>query len=218
MDKKRVSSQSISRSGMIKTASLANKVPWVLTVEMPPGLRYTDTGVREFLSQLDHDGLRAVNAVELGSSNPGLSWLTAYQGDLTTAQQAQLRSHSSNATVEGSKLVVDVQNVTGSSPSDVLVKAGDFIQPTGGYKYPYMVTQDVLIGDVTQVENYQVLVPVNRPIIQQSGYTWTTANSTVVGSNVTWQLKLLMAASYSITPDRLLEWNAELMFMEYIED
>lgn len=218
MSKKRVSSQSISRSGMIKTASLANKVPWVFTVEMPPGLRYTDTGIREFLSELDDDGLRAAHPIELGSSNAGLTWLTAYQGDLTSAQIAQLRNHSDNATVQGSILTVDVQNVTGSSPNDILVKAGDFIQPLGGYLYPYVATQTVLIGDVTQVQNYQVQIPVNRPVIQQAGYTHNTSNGIAVGSDVTWTVKLLSAPEYSVNPDRLVEWDTALMFMEFIND
>lgn len=217
MDKKRVSGQTVSRSGMVKTSSIAGKVPWVFTVEMSPGLRYTDAGVREFLSLLDHDGLRSVQSIEIGASNTGLSWLTEYRGDLSVAQRAQLLCHADNAN-NVSELTVRVASVTGSSPTDYLVRAGDLIQPGGNYKYPYIVTQDVLIGDVTQTANYQVNVPVNRSIIQQSGYTWSQSDPVYVGSDVTWQVKLMEAPSYSINPDRLVEWNSPLIFMEYIED
>jgi len=100
----------------------------------------------------------------------------------------------------------------GASASDVVLAKGDYFQLDDGYKYPYTVTQDVLFG-VGGV----VSVPINRPFIAQSGYTPGGAGI-LVGSQVTWTVKMLAKPTYILMPNRYVGFSGDFTLIEVIGD
>lgn len=204
--RRKVVGQTISRSGHVKIGSIASNVPWVMDIEMAPVFDWT-TG-RSVVEEIDRLDRVITETVDIGGSNSGLSYITEYQGDLTPAQIAQLSVSSYNAL----DLVLDISSVTGESPSDYIFKKGDFLSLTGTYKYPYTVTQDTQIGSGSTVT-----IPLNRPFIDQTGYTEVGAGIRV-GNDVTWQVVMTKKPSYSINPGRRLSFNSNFELVEVIED
>jgi len=63
-----------------------------------------------------------------------------------------------------------------------------------------------------------ISVTLNRPIITQTGYTIDSGKGILVGTDVTWQVKMLTKPTYTITPDRFVEFNGEFELVEVVED
>jgi hypothetical protein len=151
--------------------------------------------------------------VNIGSTNSGLTYITAYQGDLSQAQLDQIVCVSGTGT-DGANIHIDTTSVTGS-PSGVLFKAGDFIQPqgnTGAYRYPYQVT-----SDVTYSSSADITVPVHRGVLTQTGTSITTGDLRV-GKNVNFQVKALQMPIYSVVPRDRIEFSGDFQLMEVITD
>lgn len=209
VSKQKLTGTTISRSGRLRTSMVASAQPFRFSVKYADMQKYeTLRGVLEDLDTLDTVGSEAI---DIGSTNTGLSWITAYQGDLTGAQVGQLSVDS----YSGSTITLSTSSVTGSSPSDYVVKKGDYIQLDSGYKYPYCATSDVQIGAVGA--GTKVSIPLHRPILTQTGYTISGAG-VVVGNDVTWQVKMLSKPSYTIIPARYVEFEGNFELMELIED
>ena len=198
IDKKKVASQSISRSGRLKTAEVASAVPYRFTVGVHEGGKYSEN--RAVLEELDRLDVTVEEQVDIGSTNSGLSYITAHLGGIT-AGTLTLNS------VANSNIYVNASGMTGSG---TLFKKGDFIQPqgnTGGYRYPYQVT-----SDVTFSTGANVTIPVHRPVIDQDGVALTSGN-VVYGNDVQWYVKMITKPSYTVLPyDRFtLDNNVELV-------
>lgn len=211
MSKNKVSGQTISRGGWLKTSQFYSTMPWTISLTMSPGIRYTDVGIRDFLSDLDQTGIETTESVEIGASNPGLSWINSYQGNLSQANLDLITIDNSMASPTGSVFTLNVSAVSVDAGT-LMFKKGDFIQPDTGYKYPYMVTENVYRGAGSTVG-----VPVHRPIIDQAGYTFGASKGILVGTAVTWQVRLLSLPTYTLTPDRLIEWGGDIVLMEVLE-
>ena len=78
-DTKKVASQSISRSGRLLTAELASANPYRITVGMHQGLKYSEN--RGLLQDIDALDITEEATIDIGGTNSGLSYITAYQGD-----------------------------------------------------------------------------------------------------------------------------------------
>jgi len=167
--------------------------------------------LRGVLEEIDRLDTVFTEAIDIGSTNTGLSWITSYQGDLSDAQVGQLTVDSASAQT----ITVDTSAVTGSTATDYLVKAGDYIQFDTGYKYPYCATQDVQIGAVGP--STTASIPVHRPILSQNGYT-IAGKGILVGNDVTWQVKMLTKPAYTVLPSRYVEFTGPFELMELIED
>ena len=210
VNKRKVAASSISRSGHIKTADRGVGV-YSFTVGMHDGLTYSNN--RGLLESLDTmDVINEAN-VNIGSTNSGLSYITAYQGDLTQANLDQIVCTTGTGT-DGANIHINTTGVTGS-PSGILFKAGDYIQPLGNtstYRYPYQVTSDVawsVSADIT--------VPVHRGVLSQTGTSITTGGLRV-GKNVNWQVKALQMPVYSVVPHDRIEFSGDFELMEVITD
>jgi hypothetical protein len=198
VDKRKLASQSISRSGRIKTAEVTSAVPYRFTVGVHEGAKYSEN--RAVLEELDALDVVTEEQIDIGSTNTGLSYITAYQGGIATGTLTCVSTANSNITV-------DASGVTGSG---TLFKKGDFLQPvgnTGGYRYPYQVTSDVAFSTGSSV-----VVPVHRPVIDQTGVALTSGNINI-GSAVKWYVKMTNKPAYTILPyDRFsLDDNLELV-------
>lgn len=210
VNKRKVAASSVSRSGHLKTADRGVGV-YQFTVAMHPGLTYsTNRGLLESLDTMDVINEANVN---IGSTNSGLSYITAYQGDLSQPQLDQIVCVSGTGT-NGANIHIDTTSVTGS-PSGVLFKAGDFIQPQGNtstYRYPYQIT-----SDVTYSSSANITVPVHRGVLTQSGTSITTGGLRV-GKDVNFQVKAVTMPIYSIVPHDRIEFSNDFELMEVITD
>lgn len=200
----KLSGQTVSRSGQIKFARVANNIPWQMTVEMHPGLTYsTSRGIVEELDRIDRSEESEIN---IGSTNTGLSYITAYQGQLGTADLANITVDSVNA----SNIVLDVSSVVTTSTT-VVFEPGDYIQLDTGYRYPYTVTSQVTRGIGTTIT-----VPINRPFIPQASYT-PAGKGILVGSAVSWRVVLTRRPTYTITPYNRLVFDGAFEMFEVIQ-
>jgi len=204
-DRRKVVGQTVSRSGIVKIGSIASKIPWVMSIEMHPGLKYsTNRSLTEEIDRLDRV---FTETVDIGSTNPALSYITRYMGDFTPTQIGQMTVSSAGSLT----ITFDMSSVVGDVPSDVVFKKGDFVSLAGGYKYPYTVTSDVVRGSAGTIN-----VPINRPFIDQQGFTEAGAVP-VVGSDVTWELVMSKKPSYAVVPYDRLEFNGVFELVEVIE-
>ena len=205
IDRRKVVGQTVSRSGIVKIGSIASKIPWVMSIEMHPGLQYsTNRSLTEEIDRLDRV---FTETVDIGSTNPALSYITRYMGDFTPTQIGQMTVSSAGSLT----ITFDMSSVVGDVPSDVVFKKGDFVSLAGGYKYPYTVTSDVVRGSASTIN-----VPINRPFIDQQGFTEAGAVP-VVGSDVTWELVMSKKPSYAVVPYDRLEFNGVFELVEVIE-
>ncbi len=198
VDKRKLASQSISRSGRIKTAEVTSAVPYRFTVGVHEGAKYSEN--RALLEQLDALDVVTEEQIDIGSTNTNLSYITSYQGGISSG------TITCNG-FDGKELYVNTSGVSGSG---TLFKKGDFLQPQGntaGYRYPYQVTSDVSFSAAANVT-----IPVHRPVIEQTGVALTSGN-VVKGSDVQWFVKMTNKPAYTILPyDRFsLDDNLELV-------
>ncbi len=204
--RRKLAGQTISRSGQVKIASVASNVPWQMIVEPRPGMQWEN--YRDTLEEIDRLDRIFVEVVDIGSSNPNLSYITEYQGGLSTAQINQVKvSSGANLT-----LTLNMANVTGTSAGTICFEPGDLVQLSGNYKYPYTVTSRVLRGSGSTIA-----VPIHRPFIDQAGYTEANAGI-LVGKDVTWQMVMTKKPSYKVIPGRYIEWSDNFELVEVIED
>jgi len=202
IDRHKTSGQTISRSGIVRTAELASNIPWFFTVEMHSGLAYsTNRALTEEIDRLDRTIEEEIN---IGLTNTGLNYITRYQGDAVSITSATINS------VSGSNIYLNCSSI--GAGSGYLFKKGDYIQPSSSYRYPYTVT-----ADVAYTTSSNVTIPVNRPVISQTGYTFA-GKSIKVGSNVTWRVKMFRKPTYTIVPYDRIQWDSEFQLVEIITD
>jgi hypothetical protein len=200
IDRHKTSGQTISRSGELRTAELASNIPWLFTVEMHNGLAYsTNRAVTEEIDRLDRTIEEEIN---IGNTNTGLAYITRYQGDAAGITSATI------ANVSGSNIYLNCSSI--GAGSGYLFRKGDYIQPSGGYRYPYTVTADVAYSTSSNVT-----IPVNRPTITQALYSFP-GKGIVVGSNVSWRVKMLKKPTYTIVPYDRIQWDSEFQLIEII--
>ena len=205
---RKTANSTVSRNGRLKTSLLVGNQPFILTVAYAPVATYAD--VRGVIEQIDYLDTVNSEAVDIGSTNPNLSWITAYQGDLSSAQLGQI---TATTTYSGRTITLSTASVSGGSPSDYVFKSGDFFQLDGGYKYPYKVVDDVQLG-----AGSTITVTLNRPVIEQDGYTINTGKGILVGTDVTWQVQMLEKPTFTVLPSRYVQFDGEFVLMEVIDD
>jgi hypothetical protein len=205
IDRRKVSGYTVSRSGIIKISSIASNVPWQMTVEMHAGMKYSTN--RNMLEELDKIDRTQTSTINIGNTNPGLAYITSYQGELNSAQLSNITISSANVL----NVIMNVSAVSASATSYVFRK-GDYWMPNGAYKYPYTVTADVQRGSGSTIT-----VPINRPFIDQAGYTEAGAGIRV-GKDVSWNMVIITKPSYAVIPYDRIAWDGAFELAEVIED
>lgn len=204
--RQKLTGQSISRSGIIKTSTVASHQPWLLTVSFPDGLRFSEN--RDLVEELDRIDRSTESTIDIGNTNPGLNYITSYQGEFS---QSQLNAITVD-TASASNITLNVSAVSGSISTDIVFEPGDYVQIDSGYRYPYTVTQRVLRG----VGN-TITVPINRPFITQTGFS-VGGQGILVGPSVTWRVICLTRPSWRIIPRDILGFSGEFELIEVIEE
>lgn len=201
MIKRRINAQTITRSGRLLSQSVASGVPWMFRIEYNRVERWED--IRALLAQWDNFNITVTQFVNIGADNPNLSYLTEYQGDLSTAQLAGLRYAQSVGT--GSTILLDTTLTTGSGK---LFRAGDLIS-VDGFEDVYEVVSDVNFVSATDLP-----VQVHRPFINRNpGLTALQLN---VGPAVTFEVRMLTMPKYQIVAPGLVQFTDPIEMMEVL--
>jgi len=196
VDKRKVSAQTITRSGQVKTAEVASANPYRFAFGVTAGYTYSEN--RGALEELDSLDITVEENIDIGTTNTNLSYLTALQGTLGGSPTITSAS--------GLSIVVSTGGATGSG---VALKKGDFIQPGSGYRYPYQVTADVNWNAST------ITVPIHRPFITQTGYS-VSLKPLLLGSAVTWNVKMVNKPSYTVLPHDRFSLDNDVELVEII--
>jgi len=195
--------QSISRSGRILTATIASAQPYRFEIGMHEGLTYSTN--RALLQSIDNLDITTEETVNFGTSNTGLSYITAYGGGMDNTQIGQVTVTSATA----GNIVLNTTAVSGTTPANAFAK-GDFIQLDNSYRYPYQVKEDVAWNGTS------VTVPINRNFIPQDSYT-VSGKGILTGVSCTWSVKMFKKPSYTIVPhDRIQFSNGKFEVVEII--
>jgi hypothetical protein len=200
VNNRRTVGQQVSRSGQVRVAQYLTSVPWVFTVTPHNYLYYPQ--VRNIIQTIDNLDRQLPQTITFASTN--LSWFTAYQGDLTTAQANAL---TLNAVPAPNSQTIVVGNLASISPTGYIFKAGDFLQLGA---YPYKVTADVLRGSGTTVN-----VSLHRPVIG----TPSTGTLSAVGNACTFYVLAEQCPTYTLNPmanGAFVQWTAPFVFREDI--
>lgn len=194
-----ITGSSVSRSGQYKTAERGPS-PYSISVGMHNGLTYSTN--RDTLQALQNQD-RTTEANISITNTAGLSYLTA-----------NLHGQTNNALTmngfDGKEIYVNAGGATGSG---TLFKAGDWIQPEGNtstYRYPYQVTSDVAFGT-----GANVTIPVNRPVLSQSGVALTSGGFRL-GNDIRFHVKMFEYPTYNIVPYDRIVFNGDFELIEVI--
>lgn len=208
IDKRKVSSSVITRSGVLRTTAFTGHQPYFFTVSFSASLRYSASrAILEDIDRLDRVNEEIIN---IGNTNPALSYITAYQGNIDSAN---ISSITVNNVSDTGNLYLNCSSI--GSGTGFLFKKGDFIQPagnTGIYRYPYQVTNDVAYST-----NANVAVPVHRRLFSQPGQTYY-GGGIKVGSTVSWPVKLLQKPNYTILPYDRVSFDDDFQLIEVMQD
>ena len=209
-----------SLSGHYKTQDNTGNAFYTIKFSTHEGFKYsTETGLRPFIEDLyARTGTENEELIALFDNDTSTYDLTTYNGVLTESQQNELKVVT--ASTGSSNIIVNTQNVTGT-PSGLLFKKGDFLQPRGlsdNYRYPYQVT-----ADATYAASSNITVHINRPVIAQTGVTFSTSNAgpgysggVACGKNVRFTTKVTKLPTYSIVPHDRVRFNGEFELVEAI--
>lgn len=211
VDRHRTTGFSLSRSGIVKTSTVLSNQPWQFTLEMNEGMRYSEN--RAVLEGVDFAGKDVESTINIGYTNPGLAYITQYQGDGvvvgTSLHQSVVRAGSA------SNLYVNCALITNSVASPTyLFRKGDFVQPGGSYRYVYTVTEDVAWTTAANVR-----IPIHRPFIPDVTYAIpTNTPSLKVGPGVEWKVKVMKKPNWTVIPWDRVTFDGAFELIEIIKD
>ena len=211
VDRRKQSASTVTRSGILRTATFSSHQPWVFTIIFNKSLKYSTN--RDLIEEIDRLGTTEEETINIGNSNPTLAYITGYRGNASTAS---LNSITVNSGSTGGFMYLDCSSVTGST--GYLFRAGDYVQPLGntsGYRHPYTVTADVALN--TASGNSNVAVPVHRRMFEQPNVTITGYGITW-GANVSWPVKMLNKPKYSILPYDRVVFTEDFQLIEVMKD
>jgi len=200
VNNRRMVGQQISRGGQVRVAQYLTAVPWVFTV-MPHNYLYYPQ-VRGIIQAIDNKDRQLPETISFNNAN--LSWFTAYQGDLTTAQVNAL---TLTVVPPANSQTITVGNLPAVSTTAVVFEPGDFLQLG---IYPYKVTTQVLRGSGSTVS-----VSLNRPVIG----TPSVGTLSAVGVNCTFYMLAESCPTYSLNPmtnGAFVQWDSPFVFRENI--
>ena len=200
IDRRKIISQSISRSQRIKTAERSTAQPWKFKVTPPGMLPWTAS--RGFIEVIDFNDRNTEYEISL-NNNTGMNYITGYLGGIT---QGQLSSLTIQAVGTSTMTITDLPSV---SSSTVVFAKGDLIQPNNS-RYPYTVVNTVLRGLTTTTS-----VTLNRPIISSEGIS-LVGQGLKVGNSCTWRVLVTGLPTYQLVPMQRVQYTGDFELVEKI--
>lgn len=200
IDRRKIISQSISRSQRIKTAERSTAQPWKFKITPPGSLPWSAS--RGFIEVIDFNDRNTEYTISL-NNNSGMNYITSYLGSIT---QGQLNSLTIQAVGTSTITITGMPAVNSST---VIFAKGDLIQPNNS-RYPYTVVDTVIRGATTTTS-----VTVNRPIITSEGIT-LTSEGLKVGNSCTWRVLVSGLPTYQLVPMQRVQYTGDFELVEKI--
>ena len=201
IDRRRVVGQTISRSQRIKTAERSTAQPWRFKITPPGSLPWTAS--RGFMEVIDLNDRVGEYEISL-NNNPGMNYITAYQGSLNSTQLNSITIHQVTTNT-----FVLTNLPGGMSPTTVLFRPGDFIQPVNS-RYPYSVT-----STSTRGSNTTTSVTLNRNVITSEGIQ-LLGNQLKVANSCTWRVVVAALPSYQLIPMQQVQYTGDFELIEKV--
>lgn len=199
IDKNPIVSQTITRDQTVRQTSRGGAI-YRFTVSASPGMRWVD--YRSLVTSLE-EGRIGTQLISI--NKPNHSWITGYTGGLTAPQVDALTFLYTSGQQTTNPRQVAVFNIPSVPADTVVFNTGDLIQSANSV-FPYTVTSTVSRGS----GNF-VMVPIHRPCLD------TVSNSQFdlrVGQQVTWRVAMTRMPKWTVTGDRLIQWDGDFEFME----
>jgi hypothetical protein len=180
--------QTTSRDGTVKSTSLGGQV-WEFEVTLPNGPRWSD--YRPLIERIEALDRVTVGTIQINNANH--SWLTGYQGNLTSLSGIGVTFTSGNT----------VTITSGASlGSGYRFRSGDLIQLGSGGSV-YSVVSDVVYNGTT--------ITLNRPVREAAG-----SYTLIVGQSVTWSVICVQLPKWTIFARDQVGWDGPFVFAEAI--
>ena len=170
VNRSKLVAQTLSRSGRISTVSRNWANPFRFIVTPKPVWSYEEYR-SVFAALLDNDKYEP-HGFRLNDLDPttfaadlGNSWMINYQGGADANGNNQMDSYQATSQTSGAMICLSNSNSTTITAGIYLVKAGDYMRPSG-FRYPYIATTDVIIP-TTATSITGTIQPVGTTIIFQ---------------------------------------------------
>jgi hypothetical protein len=182
--------QTTSRDGTVKSTSLGGQV-WEFEVTLPNGPKWSE--YRPLIERMEALDRVTVGTIQINKA--AHSWLTGYQGSLSTLSGIGVTFTSGNT-------VTIASGATGLSAGQFRFKSGDLIQ-LGTSGSVYSVVNDVIHNGTT--------ITLNRPVREAAG-----SYTLVVGQNVTWSVICVQFPKWTVFARDQVGWDGPFVFSEAI--
>jgi hypothetical protein len=181
-------SQTTSRDGTVKSTSLGGQI-WEFEVSLPNGPRWSE--YRPLIERMEALDRVTVGTIQINNANH--SWLTGYQGNLTSLSGIGVTFTSGNT----------VTIASGASlGSGYRFRSGDLIQLGSGGSV-YSVVSDVVYNGTT--------ITLNRPVREAAG-----SYTLIVGQSVTWSVICVQFPKWTVFARDQVGWDGPFVFAEAI--
>ena len=200
IDKRRIVGQTISRSQRIKTAERSTAQPWRFKITPPGMLPWAAS--RGFIQVIDFNDRVGEYEISL-NNNPGMNYITAYQGSLTSGQLNSMTIHAVGTSS------FTLTNLPGVSAATVMFQPGDLIQPANS-RYPYTVATTSTRGINTTTS-----VTLHRPVITSEGIT-LQGLQLKVGNSCTWRVVVSALPTYQLVPMQRVQYTGDFELVEKV--
>jgi len=204
--------QMVSRNQKISTSEIITVVPFAFEMKPMNYLYYGQN--RSLLNSLRIPDKSLIQYLNFGTT--GWASYIAYQGDMTSGEISACQWQTSSA----NKVLV-LGSLPTMSPSEYIVKAGDFCQVG---LYSYIATADVLRGSGSTVSipvHRNLITTLSAPINAVIGEYGTTVS--MGGTNytgITFQVILRDYPTYTLIPcvanDSFIQWTGSFRAFEAV--
>lgn len=198
-DRRRMVGQTISRSQRLRVSERDSAVAFRITVTPVARWRYSQyRSTLESLMTADRFEETEINL----ANQPGLRYLTEYQGGLNATQLGNLTIQQFTGTS------VTITTLPAVATATVIFRPGDFIQPSNS-RYPYIVTNTVLRGNTSTVT-----ATVHRSLITSENTS--TTGTFAVGTGTTLRLVVTDLPTYRLVQKDWAEFTGDFTLVEKI--
>jgi len=187
VNRSKLVAQTLSRSGRISTVSRNWANPFRFIVTPKPVWSYEEYR-SVFAALLDNDKYEP-HGFRLNDLDPstfaadlGNSWMINYQGGADANGNNQMDSYQATSQTSGAMICLSNSNSTTITAGTYLVKAGDYIRPSG-YRYPYIATTDVIIPTTATaitgtIQPVGTTISIQPTIATRAGYNVSFVSTT----------------------------------------
>jgi hypothetical protein len=231
IDRSDVVAQSVSRSGKVYTEKRSSVKPFRITFTPPEYLPWTTKNrliVEDVLAKDRH----TPHTTRLGFSL-GSQWMADYLGNkdvytwdiLQTENNPNPTGRLAGLTFNSESGNVLTLNTTGGVVDNIVLEAGDIIQPEG-YPYPFVVVRNSAGVSTYKKTGSTLAVTVHRPYMPHypvvNGVRSTTpfniANKAVIaGGFCTYNMIVTTLPSINYVPGKFIQFSGEFVLLEQVE-